>query len=146
MKTKMLRQKKILGAVQMLPAKQHSQPSPTYVKIGWISCAIKQATSKQLTGFFFRLKFNTLILIYFFKYKTIETHVGAFLPLNISAVGSVTTILEESVHATNSPNFGFNVFFALSWYVVRAALNFRTSTQSCITFMLFSLDQLVTKK
>ena len=28
-------------------------------------------------------------MIYFFKYKTIETHARAFLPLNISAVGSV---------------------------------------------------------
>ena len=61
-----------------------------------------------------------------------------------SAVGYVTTIL-EGVHTTNSPNFGFNVFFVLSWYVVRAALNFRTSTQSCIRFMLVSLDQPVTK-
>ena len=31
-----------------------------------------------------------------------------------SAVGYVTTIL-EGVHTTNSPNFGFNVFFAFSW-------------------------------
>ena len=37
--------------------------------------------------FFFR--FNILIFIYFFKFKTIETHARAFLPLNISAVGSV---------------------------------------------------------
>ena len=29
------------------------------------------------------------IFIYFFKYKTIETHARAFFPLNISAVGSV---------------------------------------------------------
>ena len=32
---------------------------------------------------------NILILIYFFKYKTFETHDRPFLPLNISAVGSV---------------------------------------------------------
>ena len=47
--------------------------------------------SRQLLNssqdFFFR--FNILIFIYFFKYKTIETHARAFLPLNISAVGSV---------------------------------------------------------
>ena len=30
-----------------------------------------------------------LMLIYFFKYKTIETHARTFLPFNISAVGSV---------------------------------------------------------
>ena len=34
--------------------------------------------------------FNMSIFIYFFKYKTIETHAGVFLQLNISAVGSVT--------------------------------------------------------
>ena len=33
--------------------------------------------------------FNIFIFIYFFKYKTIETHARAFLSLNISAVGSV---------------------------------------------------------
>ena len=33
--------------------------------------------------------FNGLISIYFFKYKTIDTNARAFLPLNISAVGSV---------------------------------------------------------
>ena len=39
---------------------------------------------------FFR--FNILILINSFKYKTIETHARAFLPLNISAVGTVQNI------------------------------------------------------
>ena len=32
---------------------------------------------------------SILIIIYFLKYKNIETHARAFLPLNISAVGSV---------------------------------------------------------
>ena len=63
------------------------------VKIGWIGCAIQQATSKRLPGFFFR--FNILIFIYFFKYKTTETHAPAFLPLNISAVGSVYKSSDE---------------------------------------------------
>ena len=35
---------------------------------------------------------NILIFIYFFKYKTIETHARTFLPLNISALGSVFTL------------------------------------------------------
>ena len=35
-------------------------------------------------------RFSTLIIIYFFKYETIETHDRAFLPLNISAVGNVS--------------------------------------------------------
>ena len=51
--------------------------------------------SRQLLNgsqdFFFR--FSTLIFIYFFKYKTIETHARTFLPLNISAVGSVVYLL-----------------------------------------------------
>ena len=47
----------------------------------------KNKNSWDLPGFFFR--FNVLIFIYFFKYKTIETHARAFLPLNISAVCSV---------------------------------------------------------
>ena len=79
--------KKIVGAVWKLPAKQHSQSSPFSPKLGWIGCAIQQATSKRLPGFFFR--FNILIFIYFLKYKTIETHARAFLRLNISAVSSV---------------------------------------------------------
>ena len=33
--------------------------------------------------------FNILISIYFFKYETSETHARAFLPLNISAIGTV---------------------------------------------------------
>ena len=78
---------KILGAFWELPAKQHCQSSPFSPKVGCIGCAIQQATSKGLPGFFFR--FNILILIHFFKYKTIETHARAFMRLNISAVGSV---------------------------------------------------------
>ena len=33
--------------------------------------------------------YNNLIFIYLFKYKNIETHARAFLPLNSSAIGSV---------------------------------------------------------
>ena len=40
--------------------------------------------------FFFR--FNIFIFIYFFKYKTIETHARSSLALNISAVGSVGSV------------------------------------------------------
>ena len=32
--------KKILGAVQKLPGKQHGQFRPIWVKNGWIGCAI----------------------------------------------------------------------------------------------------------
>ena len=40
--------KKIVGAVWELPAKQHSQSSQTWVEMGWIDCAIYQATPKWL--------------------------------------------------------------------------------------------------
>ena len=42
----------------------------------------------------FRIFFllNTLILIYFFKYETIETHARAFLTLIILAIGTVQSI------------------------------------------------------
>ena len=78
--------KKNMEAVWKLPSKQHSISSPFSPKLGWIGSAIQQATSKHLPGLFF---FNTLIFIELFIYKTIETHAHAFLPLNISAVGSV---------------------------------------------------------
>ena len=71
----------------MLPAKQPNLGSPIWMKMGWIGCAIQQATSKRLPGFLFC--FNVSIIIYFFEYETIETQARAFLPLNISAVGSV---------------------------------------------------------
>ena len=48
MKIRILKRKKILGAIQDLPAKQHSQSSPILVEMGWIGCAIQQATSKWL--------------------------------------------------------------------------------------------------
>ena len=35
--------------------------------------------------------FNISIFIFIFKYKTIEAHARALLPLNISAVGNVRT-------------------------------------------------------
>ena len=37
---------------------------------------------------------------FFFKYKTIETHARAFLPLNISAVGSVPVVCSDELVQT----------------------------------------------
>ena len=79
--------KKIVGAFQKLPARQHSQSSPFPPKLGWIGCAIQQANPKRLPGFFFL--FYIMFFIYFSKYETIETHASAFLALIISAVVSV---------------------------------------------------------
>ena len=58
--------------------------NPAHFHPNWARLAV--LFSKQLLNgsqdFFF-------IFIYFFKYKTIETHARAFLLLNISAVSSV---------------------------------------------------------
>ena len=82
--------KKIVGAVWKLPAKQHRQSSPIWVKMGWIGCAIQQVTSKRLPQFFhiFRI---------FFLNDFIENpqtrNAPIFLPLNISVVGSVCSFI-----------------------------------------------------
>ena len=64
--------------------------NPAHFHPNWAGLAV--LFSRQLLNssqdFFFH--FNILIFIYFFKYKTIETHARAFLPLNISAIGTVT--------------------------------------------------------
>ena len=61
----------------------------------WKWAGLAVLFSRQLLNgsqdFFFL--FNILSLTYFLKYKTIETHARAFLPLNISAVGSVEWII-----------------------------------------------------
>ena len=60
--------------------------------------------------FFFR--FSILILIYFFQYKTIETHARAFLPLNISAVGTVKRYLILSYDFMINPIISNNLINA----------------------------------
>ena len=66
--------------------------NPTNFHPNWAGLAvlfsIYQATSKRLPVFSFVL---------FFKYKTIETHASAFLPLNISAVGSVLLVSSKKL-------------------------------------------------
>ena len=44
----------------------------------------------------FFVRFNDAIFTYFSKYKTIETHARPFLPLNISAVGSMYGVTNTS--------------------------------------------------
>ena len=79
-----------MGALQKLPAKQQSQSSPIWVKMGWIGCAIQQVTAKGLPGF--RFRFNILILIYFFKYKTISTFAPTFWTHIISELDGVNPL------------------------------------------------------
>ena len=66
----------------------NSTANPAHFHQNWAELAV--LFSRQILNssqdFFL---YNILILIYFFKYETIETHGRAFLPLNISAVGSV---------------------------------------------------------
>ena len=75
---------------QKLPAKQQSQASPFSPKLDWMGCAIQQATSKQLPWFFFNI-FRIFFLKNFIKNPQTRNAL-AFLPLNISAVGSVQPI------------------------------------------------------
>ena len=82
--------KKILGAVWKLPAKYHSQSSPFSPKLGWIGCAIQQVTSKRLPQFF--SYFQDIFLNDFIKNPQTR-NACAFLPLNISAVGSVLSLI-----------------------------------------------------
>ena len=73
-----------------------TKKNPANFHPNWTGLAV--LFSRQLLNgsqdLFFFFRFNTLIFIYFFKYKTIETHARAFLPLNISAVGSVSSGVE----------------------------------------------------
>ena len=41
--------------------------------------------------------FNTLIFIYFFRYKIIETYACAFLTLIILAIGAVLEVIQRAV-------------------------------------------------
>ena len=78
--------KKIMGAVWKLPAKYIAQPiQPIFTQIG-LDCLDSRQLLNGSQDFF---DFNILIFINFLKYETIETHAHTFLPLNISAVGSV---------------------------------------------------------
>ena len=59
MKIRILQQKKILGAVQKLPAKQHSQSSPIWVKM------ISLRTHKpEMPAHFFHLIFQLWVVCY----------------------------------------------------------------------------------
>ena len=75
----------------------NSTANPANFHPNWAGLAV--LFSRQLlTGSqdFFFVCLNFLIFIYIFRYKTIETHAPAFLPLNISAVGSVNRMHVKS--------------------------------------------------
>ena len=78
---------KILGAVLELPAKQHCQFGPILRLLGWIGSAFLAGSSKMAPRIFI---FSIVLGAEYLSYvKSIETHAYKFLPLNISAVGSV---------------------------------------------------------
>ena len=60
---------------------------------------------------FFR--YNILIIIYFFEYETIETHSRAFLPLNISAVGSVKPLYFSFVFVKKTIKKIYFIYFTV---------------------------------
>ena len=80
---------KILGAVLDLSAKQ-----PIYLKIGpnWPNqqCCLAGSSKTAPRIFIFSIAMDA---DYTFYVKSIETHAHAFLPLNISAVGSEASTL-----------------------------------------------------
>ena len=80
-----------MGAVLELPAKQHCQSSPfTLLKIGlnWPNrqCCLAGSSKTAPMILIFSIVLGAEYLSYV---KSIETHARTFLPLNVSAVGSV---------------------------------------------------------
>ena len=74
---------------------QTSTANPANFHPNWAGLAV--LFSRQLlNGSHDFFCFNILILTYSFKYKTIETHAREFLPLNISAFGSVSGLATYS--------------------------------------------------
>ena len=74
---------KILGALLGLPAKQHCQSSPFASNP---QCCLAGSSKWAPRIFIFSIAMGAEYSSYV---KSIETHARAFLPLNISAVGSV---------------------------------------------------------
>ena len=80
-------------------------------------------------GIFF---FNILIFIYLLKSETIETHVHAFLTLNILAIGRVHRFY---------PSADFNVAFtviSLIVYLPKPTRTFRKQAMTMKAFVLFT--------
>ena len=77
----------------------NSTANPAHFHSNWAGLAVHFSRQLLNSSQDFLLRFDNLIFIYFFKYKTIETHDRSFLLLNISAVGSVVL----SVSLSNIP-------------------------------------------
>jgi hypothetical protein len=80
---------KILGAVLELPAKQHCQSSPFTSKlgqIGQIGSAVSSKTAPRILIFSIAKGADYSLYV-----KIIETHAGAYLALNILAIGRVVS-------------------------------------------------------
>ena len=77
---------KILEAVLELPAKQHCRPVFVVNGQDWL-CCLAGSSKKAPRIFIFSIVLGAEYLSYV---KSIEIHARAFLPLNISAISSVT--------------------------------------------------------
>ena len=65
----------------------NSTANPAHFHPNWAGLAVLFSRQLLNGSQVFFVCFNILIFIYFFQYKTIETHVRAFLTLNILAIG-----------------------------------------------------------
>ena len=77
---------KILGALWELPAKQHCQSSPFWPNWPNQQCCLAGSSQRAPRILIFSIAMGA---DYSFYVKIIETHARAFLPLNISAIGTV---------------------------------------------------------
>ena len=87
---------KILGALLELPAKEHYQSSPFTSKLGQIGQIGRQCCLAGCSKTAPRIFSITMGAEYLSYVKFIETHVRTFLPLNISAVGSVFILIDDN--------------------------------------------------
>ena len=140
---KIIKQKKNPGRLfYKLPVKQHSQFSPIGLKLAGLAVLF----SKQLlNGSQDLFCFNILIVIYFFRYETIETHACAILPLSISAVGSVswlTSYTNSFVSVNSCQGLSINESWGEKYYNIKFLLtdkgNYPAPTKDC-TYQLFDL-------
>ena len=88
----------ILGAVQDLPANQHSQSSPLGVKLGWIGCAVQLVDPKQPLKLSFCIK-----------------NVLAFFKHNNSSIAALNCL--KTFYELRTARILFQGYQNLIWYV-----------------------------
>ena len=86
MKIKMLKRKKSWEAFRICLLNITANTAQFWRKWAGLAVLFSRQLLNGSQDFFFLL--NILILIYFLKYETIETHAHAFLTLNILSIGT----------------------------------------------------------